>query len=318
MTVAARTTDLILLPGLFADIPDPTTVPQGAVYPATDLETAYRNNGTSWDEWFAGGGGSGGSGAMEANPQTADYTLVLGDAGKVIELTAASGVNLTIPPNSSVAFPVGTIINAYQGGAGAVSFVAGAGVTIRNNAPLSGQYAEASLRKRATDEWVLTGDTTAAAQPALKDYAEVIRTAGDLTLNQTAITAVSTSLDLTIAAAAGDLIEYGISGLLSAVAQAVNFDVYTMPSGSTVNPFGAGLSALGAGVQGVAGWEVSTSNSATTQMSGSAMRVLVSGDVAAGVTTLRLMYVKATTTARSLFAQINIPLKVWAKNYGQV
>lgn len=96
-----------------------------------------------------------------ANTQSASYTLVLADAGKVVEITAATAANVTIPPNSSVAFPVGTVIEVYQHGAGTVSFVAGAGVTIRSRGGVlnvAGQYGSAALRKRATDEWVLIGD----------------------------------------------------------------------------------------------------------------------------------------------------------------
>jgi hypothetical protein len=97
-----------------------------------------------------------------ANNQTASYTLVLADAGKVVEVNNASAVNLTVPPNSSVAFPVGTVVEVWQQGAGQVTIVAGSGVTIRTPSTLilRAQYSSVSLRKRATDEWVLAGDTT--------------------------------------------------------------------------------------------------------------------------------------------------------------
>jgi hypothetical protein len=97
-----------------------------------------------------------------ANIQTASYTLVIGDAGKTVEQNVATANDLTVPPNSSVAFPTGAIINLYQMGVGQTTIVAGVGVTIRarNGLKLAGQYAEAGLRKRDTDEWVLVGDTT--------------------------------------------------------------------------------------------------------------------------------------------------------------
>lgn len=94
---------------------------------------------------------------VTVNTQTSSYTAVLADAGVVVEMNSGSANNFTIPPNSSVAFPVGTIIGVYQMGAGLTTIVAGSGVTIRNVGAMHGQYAEASLRKRATDEWVLTG-----------------------------------------------------------------------------------------------------------------------------------------------------------------
>jgi uncharacterized protein (AIM24 family) len=96
---------------------------------------------------------------MTANTQTGtSYTLVLADAGKVIEMNNASANTVTVPPNSSVAFPAGTIINVYRMGAGSTTVVQGSGVTVRNVGALRAQYSEASLRKRATDEWVLAGD----------------------------------------------------------------------------------------------------------------------------------------------------------------
>lgn len=98
---------------------------------------------------------------IAATTQADSYTLALADAGTVVELTKATANTLTVPPNSSVAFPVGTVIELFQYGAGQVTVAAGAGVTIRSSGgklKLTGQYSGASLRKRATDEWSLIGD----------------------------------------------------------------------------------------------------------------------------------------------------------------
>lgn len=91
--------------------------------------------------------------------KTADATLALADKDEV-EMNVASANNLTVPPNSSVAFPIGTIKKVTQLGAGRTTIVAGSGVTIRTRSTLvmQGQYAKAWLIKRATDEWVLFGD----------------------------------------------------------------------------------------------------------------------------------------------------------------
>ena len=91
------------------------------------------------------------------------YTLVLADAGKVIESTSGSATTFTVPPNSSVAFPVGTIVAVCQAGAGTLSVAAGSGVTVNSRGSLTdlaGQWAEATLRQRSADVWVLTGDLT--------------------------------------------------------------------------------------------------------------------------------------------------------------
>lgn len=100
--------------------------------------------------------------AVSVNTQTASYTLVLADAGKVVEMNVAGANTLTVPPNSSVAFPVGTIIEVHQYGAGQVTLTPGAGVTLRNPSSLTtrAQYSTVALRKRATDEWVVSGDLT--------------------------------------------------------------------------------------------------------------------------------------------------------------
>lgn len=98
------------------------------------------------------------------NAQTGTtYTLVLGDAGKMVTLTNASAITLTVPTNASVAFPVNTRIDLLQYGAGQVT-VGGAGVTIYSSGSklkLTGQYSGATLWKKATDTWVLIGDLSA-------------------------------------------------------------------------------------------------------------------------------------------------------------
>ena len=97
---------------------------------------------------------------------TADRTLQLGDAGRNLDVNSASAVILTIPPNSSVDFPIGTVIEVARIGAGAVTITPGAGVTIPNRIQVAGtstrtiadQRTSVSLRKRATDEWQLDGN----------------------------------------------------------------------------------------------------------------------------------------------------------------
>lgn len=95
------------------------------------------------------------------NSQTGTtYTLVLGDMYRRVEMSNASANTLTVPPNSSVAFPIGSTVEVVQMGAGQTAIAAGAGVTIRSasgNLKITGQYAGAVLEKRATDEWVLIG-----------------------------------------------------------------------------------------------------------------------------------------------------------------
>lgn len=98
---------------------------------------------------------------ITTNRQTASYTLVLSDADKLVEMNVGSANNLTIPLNSSVAFPTGTQILLAQYGAGQTTIVATSGVTIRSNGgklKLNVQYSGATLVKIGTDEWYLFGD----------------------------------------------------------------------------------------------------------------------------------------------------------------
>jgi hypothetical protein len=97
------------------------------------------------------------------NDQDDDYTLVATDAGKTVRHNSSDPHAYTIPPNSSVAFAVGTIINMRNVGAGAVTITQGSGVTLRQagtsnsgNRTLA-QYGEVSLRKDATDTWYVSG-----------------------------------------------------------------------------------------------------------------------------------------------------------------
>jgi len=103
------------------------------------------------------------SSTMVTNAQTGSYTLVLGDKDKMVEMNVASANNLTVPLNSSVAFPVGSVINILQVGAGQTTIVATGGVTINNAIGLKcrAQWSAVTLIKRATDTWVLVGDTAA-------------------------------------------------------------------------------------------------------------------------------------------------------------
>lgn len=100
---------------------------------------------------------------QSTNGQTGTtYTLVLADAGNNVDMNNASANTLTIPPNSSVAFPIGTLITVTMVGAGVTTIAAGAGVTIvkptARSLAISAQYETAQLYKTGTDTWrVLAG-----------------------------------------------------------------------------------------------------------------------------------------------------------------
>lgn len=98
------------------------------------------------------------------NAQTGtSYTLVLTDAGKFVTMTNAAASTLTVPPNSSVAFPVGTVIEGAQLGAGQVTLTPGSGVTISAAPGLKAtdQNSVFGLIKMATDTWLAFGRLSA-------------------------------------------------------------------------------------------------------------------------------------------------------------
>ena len=94
---------------------------------------------------------------------SASYTLVLADQSKMIEISSASATNLTIPLNSSVAFPTGTSIIVLQTGAGQITVVPTGGVTANATPGLKTrtQWSMLTLIKRDTNTWVVLGDSAA-------------------------------------------------------------------------------------------------------------------------------------------------------------
>jgi hypothetical protein len=99
------------------------------------------------------------------NAQTGTtYSVVLSDDGKLVTCDNAASISLTIVPNSTAAFGIGTQINIMQLGAGTVTITAGAGVTLQSagsKLKTDAQYAVATCAKIATDTWVVVGNLKA-------------------------------------------------------------------------------------------------------------------------------------------------------------
>ncbi|HNP06576.1 MAG TPA: hypothetical protein PKN99_03065 [Cyclobacteriaceae bacterium] len=97
------------------------------------------------------------------NRQTDDYTLALTDKFKVVETNKATANTVTVPPNSSVAFPIGSYVFVAQYGAGQTTIAAGSGVTLRYSAGLkiTAQYDQIGLMKVGTNEWYVSGNLSA-------------------------------------------------------------------------------------------------------------------------------------------------------------
>jgi hypothetical protein len=97
---------------------------------------------------------------LAINAQTGTtYTPVLADNGKLVTLSNASAITLTVPTNASVAYATGAQINIQAIGAGQVTVVGDTGVTVNGTGTaLRTQWSAATLVKTATDGWTLIGD----------------------------------------------------------------------------------------------------------------------------------------------------------------
>jgi hypothetical protein len=122
-------------------------------------------NGPSGTSGTSGVNGTDTSSVIE-NAQTVSYQIALTDVNKLVSMTSGSAITLTVPLNSTTAFPVGSQILVVRGGAGAVNIAGAVGVTINSALTykyLNFQYSSATLIKTGTDTWYLFGDLKATA-----------------------------------------------------------------------------------------------------------------------------------------------------------
>jgi hypothetical protein len=91
-------------------------------------------------------------------------TLVAADVGKVVAVTSGSARNWTVPADTDVNFPVGSVIAGTTRGAGAVTINPGSGSVVleaKGNAlTTDGQYSKWAVRKRAPNTWEVSGQLT--------------------------------------------------------------------------------------------------------------------------------------------------------------
>jgi len=99
---------------------------------------------------------------IDFNAQTGtSYSLVASDQDKLVTLSNAAAITLTVPPS---VFSAGQLVNIQQIGAGQVTFAAGAGVTITSTgatsaAPkLRAQFSAATVVCTASNTFTVVGD----------------------------------------------------------------------------------------------------------------------------------------------------------------
>jgi hypothetical protein len=113
-----------------------------SAYPAKSLEIAQYIDGFKADL------------ALVQNAQTGTtYTLAATDFTKLVTLSNASPVAVTLPLEATVPWPAGTTLRLLNQGAGTVTVAGAVGVTI-NGTPLTlAQYKGAALIKTGTNTW---------------------------------------------------------------------------------------------------------------------------------------------------------------------
>ena len=93
------------------------------------------------------------------NTTSISKSLQLTDRNRVISCTNTGAITITIPLNSSVPHPIGTVIFVYKQNTGSVNIVAEAGVTLNKTGGM-GAKEQITCRKRAADEWHIEATTT--------------------------------------------------------------------------------------------------------------------------------------------------------------
>jgi hypothetical protein len=88
------------------------------------------------------------------------YTLELVDRNSIIEFNNAAEITVTIPSDSSVSFPKGSVLSILQAGDGPVFFEGAEGVTVdaTPGLRLRDKWSSATILKRETNTWVILGD----------------------------------------------------------------------------------------------------------------------------------------------------------------
>lgn len=101
---------------------------------------------------------------LTLNAQTTSYTLVLSDKNKLVTVSSTSNLTVTIPLNSSVAYPTGAQIHIARLNSGAVTISGTSGVTVNSTGAtaaspnLRAQYSTATCIKTDTNTWLVIGD----------------------------------------------------------------------------------------------------------------------------------------------------------------
>lgn len=173
---------------------------------------------------------------------------------------------------------------------------------------------KATLANLATALAAMSGLTGAfaPATPRLIDIDSKLDTSGNITINSTSWANLRTSLDMSLTAQAGDILEVGISayGVPGGANQYAFLDVATLVSGSPVTYLSSRTSSPL--THGVAAWLLVGSQT-DLSMGGTVMMPLASGDISSGSVTVRLRYSTANAVNSTIRANTDDGFHWWAK-----
>lgn len=144
----------LLLYGTVGARPTAAAGNAGFYYFANDVAggTLYQSTGSTWQQIAASIG-------VAVATVSGSFTFTLAHLGGMVLGSNATAMTATIPPNSSVSYPIGGVLNSAQYGAGQVTVTPGAGVTLRGaRLKTAAQYSVWSAIKIGTDEWLVSGD----------------------------------------------------------------------------------------------------------------------------------------------------------------
>jgi hypothetical protein len=87
--------------------------------------------------------------------KTANYTLVLGDRDKIVQMNSTSNLTITVPTNASVAFPVGTLVHVANINTGTLTIAGASGATVNEAGGLTlFRWESGTLYQRSANNWV--------------------------------------------------------------------------------------------------------------------------------------------------------------------
>ena len=122
----------------------------------------------------------------QENVKTANHTLALADRDRVVAFNGTSSQTVTLPQDSEVAFPIGSVVYIARVNTGTVTLAAGTGASANKTGGF-GANEELYVRKRAANTWFVVDvaksltATGGATSPTAAGYSTFTFTSGSST-----------------------------------------------------------------------------------------------------------------------------------------